>query len=265
MRRAADLKIDVLCQKPLAPTLGEARDLVSEVANRIRLMVHENWRFRPYYRKIAQWLNEGYFGTLQTGRVSVFSSGLLPDRNGVLPALERQPFFRDQQRLLVMETLIHQIDVVRWLFGPLDLDAASLQRTTDAVVGKSAATILFRTRQNGAPLLVEGNLTCPGFPPGARDEVVLIGDRSSITMTGDELKLLGSKPDTIQYEHASAYQECFDATIAHFVHCLRSGDIFETDAHENMATLGLVEAIYQKPSSAYADHDQFARIKKAME
>ena len=41
-----------------------------------------------------------------------------------------------------MEKLIHEIDVVRWLFGPLDPDAASLQRTTCGE-GKSAATILF--------------------------------------------------------------------------------------------------------------------------
>jgi predicted dehydrogenase len=54
VRLAAERGIDVLCQKPLAPTFGEADALVRDVEGRIRLMVHENWRFRPYYRQIAQ-------------------------------------------------------------------------------------------------------------------------------------------------------------------------------------------------------------------
>ena len=44
---AAARGIDVMCQKPLTPTLAEAEALVRRVAGRCRLMVHENWRFRP--------------------------------------------------------------------------------------------------------------------------------------------------------------------------------------------------------------------------
>ena len=54
--RAAHRGVPVLCQKPLAPTLSQAESLVAEFADKTRLMVHENWRFRPYYRQVAQWL-----------------------------------------------------------------------------------------------------------------------------------------------------------------------------------------------------------------
>ena len=49
---AAARGIDVLCQKPLTPTLAEAEALVQRVGARVRLMVHENWRFRPWYREL---------------------------------------------------------------------------------------------------------------------------------------------------------------------------------------------------------------------
>ena len=51
VKAGADRAIPVLCQKPLCPTLSEAEDLIREVGTRTRLMVHENWRFRPWYRE----------------------------------------------------------------------------------------------------------------------------------------------------------------------------------------------------------------------
>src|SRR6188768_2380453 len=50
VRLAAEKHLPVLCQKPLAPNLQEATALAAEVHDQTRLMVHENWRFRGYYR-----------------------------------------------------------------------------------------------------------------------------------------------------------------------------------------------------------------------
>jgi predicted dehydrogenase len=55
VRLAAERGLPVLCQKPLAPVLAEAEALVRAVDGRVRLMVHENWRFRPYYRQARRW------------------------------------------------------------------------------------------------------------------------------------------------------------------------------------------------------------------
>src|SRR2546426_8978509 len=43
---AAARGIDVLCQKPMTPTLAESEAVVRRVEGRTRFMVHENWRFR---------------------------------------------------------------------------------------------------------------------------------------------------------------------------------------------------------------------------
>ena len=57
-RLAADRGLAIICQKPLAPTIDEATSLIEDVGGRVRLMVHENWRFRPHYRRVAAWLWE---------------------------------------------------------------------------------------------------------------------------------------------------------------------------------------------------------------
>ena len=247
VRRAAASGIPVLCQKPLAPTLAEAEALVRDVGGNIRLMVHENWRFRTYYRQIRQWMADGTLGRLSSCSILVYNSGLLPTSDGCYPALERQPFFRTEPRLLVAETLIHHIDVARWLFGPLELVAGRLLRTSDAVVGETAATLLLENR-GGAPIIVAGNLTCPGYPPHHRDRVEIIGARGSIRMESDRLVVAGAEQRELVYDHPTAYQQSFDAAVAHFVACLRSGEPFETDGRDNLETLRLVEQAYESAS-----------------
>lgn len=89
VRQAADRGLPVLCQKPLAPAHAEAEALVRDVGDRIRLMLHENWRFRPYYRRMGAWIGSGAFGTFTSGSIAMTTSGLIPNATGRYPALER--------------------------------------------------------------------------------------------------------------------------------------------------------------------------------
>ena len=243
VRLAASRGIAVLCQKPLCPTLAEAEALAEEVAGRARLMVHENWRFRPYYRCLKAWLEEGRIGRAASLSIHHRSSGFLPLADGRRPALVRQPFMAGEERLMVAESLIHHLDVARWLLGPLEVLAVRRQRLVDACRGETAATIMLSTR-DGVPVVVEGNGAVPGLPPAARDGVTLIGSRATATFDGAVLRLLGDAPEEEHFEHEAAYQESFDACVAHFVACLRAGTPFETAPEDNLHTLRLVEAAY---------------------
>lgn len=242
VRAAAARGIDTLCQKPLAPTHAEAAALAADVAGKCRLMVHENWRFRPYYRQVRAWQDEGRIGAVTEFSLAWRSSGFLPDAGGRRPSLVRQPFMAHETRLLVAESLIHHIDTARFLAGELTLDSARLQRLADACKGETAASLSFATAA-GAPVIVTGNGACPGWPPSARDHLELIGTRGSVRFDGHTLTLLGGP--AIEYPHEAAYQACFDACIAHFVAALRSGAPFETAPDDNLRTLRLVEDIYE--------------------
>jgi D-apiose dehydrogenase len=240
---AASRGIDALCQKPLASSLAEAEALISRVGGRIRVMAHENWRFRPWYRELKAWLAAGDIGEVLSLQLTTASSGLLLDDNGRRPALVRQPFMAEERRLLIAEDLIHHLDLVRWLAGPLRVVSARAARTLAEVAGETLATILLETA-SGAPIVVSGALVAPGFPSRGQDKLELIGRHASATFAQAELRLLGPQPRTAHYDADASYQASFDGTIAHFAECLASGAAFETDAVDNLETLRLVEHAY---------------------
>jgi predicted dehydrogenase len=252
---AAARGLDVLCQKPLAPTLAEAETLVRRVGGRVRLMVHENWRFRPWYRELRKWLAAGEIGEVLGGFMAMFSSGLLPDESGRRPALVRQPFMAHEERLMIAETTIHHLDVLRWLAGPLRVVSARAARTLGDIKGETLAVILLETAA-GAPIVAAVTMVAPGFPPRGQDRLELIGRRASAVLEATDLRLLGSAPRRVAYDFDSGYQSSFDGVISHFIECLATGAPFETNPTDNLETVRLVEHAYWAAGRHPAAYDQ---------
>ena len=239
VRLCANHGVAALCQKPLAPTLDRARALVADVSGRIRLMVHENWRFRPYYRKVREWLAEGRLGRIQQCFLRAFSSGFVRDASGQMPALVREPSLKTSPLLAIGTLLIHHLDVVRALLGPLTVRDARARREVEEVIAETQATIVLESKA-GVPVLVAANMGAPGWPTWIEDEFDLIGTKASVRLRENVLELTGPEPERIVYGREDAYQAAFDGCIQHFVDGLRSGAAFETDGVDNLETLRLV-------------------------
>ena len=240
---AAARGIDVLCQKPMTPTLVESEALVRRVEGKSRLMVHENWRFRPWYRELKRWITAGELGDVILARMAMITSGLLPDASGRRPSLERQPFMQHEERLMIAEVLIHHLDVMRYLCGELRVVGARAARTVPDVIGETLASIFLETA-SGAPVEVTGTMAAPGYPPRSPDRLEVVGSRASATFADSELRLLAAVPRSESYDNDAGYQASFDGVIAHFVDCLETGAPFETNPADNLETLRLVEDAY---------------------
>ncbi len=118
-RLAADNGVHVILQKPMVETVAEAEALVVYVGERIRFMIHENYRFRPHYMTVRKWIDQGRIGDVRHIAMSCRGSGLCA-RDGQEPFLiERQPYLKGFKRNLVFETMIHHLDVCRAIAGPL--------------------------------------------------------------------------------------------------------------------------------------------------
>lgn len=243
VRAGAARGLPLLCQKPLGVDLTEAEALVDDIA--VPFMVHENWRFRPYYRELKAWLEAGLVGEITAIRLDFHSSGMISGADGQRPALVRQPFFRHEPRLLVMEVLIHHLDTLRFLFGELDLGSAVLARSNADIIGENSAILGLARRSDGVPLQVSGNLAVHGAPPAPADQLWIWGARGTIHLDGATLRLIGPQPREIAFDPASSYQAAYNGAIAHFVQCLAAGAPFETAATDNLETLRLVEAAYR--------------------
>ena len=242
VRLGAARGLAVLCQKPLAPDLAQAEALVADMAG-VRLMVHENWRFRRYYRDAAAWVQAGRVGAVQQCQVTLLTSGLLPDAQGVRPALQRQPFMQGLRRMLVNEVLIHHLDTLRVLLGELRVTACRLGRSCADMAGEDNALITLAA-ESGAGAVLLGNMAAAGFPPTQADEMALLGDAGTIRLHGSVLECTGHAPGRNDYDLAACYQDSYSAVIAHFAAALHSGGPFETSPADNLRTLRLVEDCY---------------------
>ena len=243
---AARRHLAILCQKPLAPTLADAEVLIEEVERMgARLMVHENWRFRPHYQRIGDWLRADRIGEVRTISVALLTSGLLPDSQGNLPALVRQPMLATLDRFLVMEIMIHLVDAVRFLVGPLTLAGARLGKSCPAVRGEDRASLLLTSRE-GASVSLVGDFMAHGYPPEQFDRVEILGTRGSITLDRDRLRLRGQRDEEVRLDLPSNYRASYIGAITHFVDRLTDGAPFETSPTDNLETLRIVEAAYQQ-------------------
>jgi D-apiose dehydrogenase len=243
VRMAAEKGLPVLCQKPLAGNLADAVQLATEVRDQIRLMVHENWRFRGHYRDAAGWLRDNRIGNVKQAQLTLLTSGFLPGADGLRPALERQPFMRNEKRLLVAEVLIHHLDTLRMLLGPLKVTAAGLSRSCADLAGEDGAVIQLKA-YGGANVTVFASFAASGFPAAQIDRLDVLGDQGSIRLDGPRLTCSGKHPEERRYDLAVEYQGSYNRTIAHFVQSLRDGTPFETAPEDNLETLKLVEDCY---------------------
>ncbi|MHB8772654.1 MAG: amidohydrolase family protein [Syntrophales bacterium] len=249
IRMAAAKGVHIFCQKPLADTLAESEKLVAEVEGVVRMMVNDNRRFRSDFRQIRAWIREGKVGEIRQVAMTMYRSGYLPGPDGQRPAIVKFPAMAKERRLLIAETLIHQLDVLRSLVGDMAVVACRARQTEDVLLGETMATILLET-EVGAPVVLVGSFVAPGFGVAVSDRLELIGSTASVILDKETLTLMGPEPQTLSYDAKKEYQHCFDASQQHFVGCLRSGAPFESTPQDNLRTLCLVEDAYDKAAEA---------------
>ncbi len=245
VRLAAAQGIHVLCQKPLTNTLAEGVALAAEIGERVRFMVNDNRRFRSDFRQISRWIADGELGEVRQVQMTMLRSGFLAGPDGRRPAVEKFPPMGTLKRLLIAETLIHQLDVLRFLVGDMAVIACRARRTEAEMPGETMATLFLETAR-GAPVVLAGSFVAPGFGTAVSDRLEVIGSRASVVLDNGTLSLLGEKPQTLDYDMDREYQHCFNAGFRHFVECLRTGAPFESPVTDNLKTLRLVEEAYTK-------------------
>lgn len=243
-RLAADHGVHIMLQKPMTETVAQAEALIAHVGERVRFMVHENYRFRPHYMTVRRWLAEGRIGRPRHAAIICRGSGLCP-RPGAEPfLLERQPYLRTFRRNLVFETMIHHLDVLRCLLGPLRVVAARLGQLAEGLPGEDTAAILLEG-SNGLIVTADGCICAPGYAPLHGDRLEIVGTRATVVMDYDRVFLVGAEAQAERVDLLGRYQECFDVAVAAFVRGLRDDTPFETDRLDNLETLRLMESVYR--------------------
>jgi predicted dehydrogenase len=173
----------IICQKPFCTSLDEACRAVdlAEAAG-VPLVVHENFRFQPWYRFLRREIDAGRLGDLYQ-----ITFRLRPgDGQGDRAYLDRQPYFQRMERFLVHETAVHWIDTFRFLMGEPESVVADLRRLNPVISGEDAGLILF-CYPHGRRAVFDGNRLADhacANPRLTMGECVAEGSAGTITLDG---------------------------------------------------------------------------------
>jgi predicted dehydrogenase len=241
---------NVICQKPFGRDLEEARALTREAeAAGARLIVHENFRFQPWYRAIRSALDARLLGDL----VQV-SFRLRPgDGQGPDAYLDRQPSFRTMARFLVRETAVHYADTFRYLLGPPSAVYADLRRINPAIRGEDAGYILF-DHPGGVRALFDGARALDHAADDLRrtmGEGLFEGTEGTLRLLGDgsvRHRRFGAREETVfspPVEAAAFGGDCVHALQSHVVAGILDGEPIENLAADYLPIVAIERAIYR--------------------
>ncbi len=249
IQQALAHRIPVICQKPFGTDYAQAFKLTQAAEGAgVPLVIHENFRFMPWYRHAKAMVESGALGSLHS-----ISFRLRPgDGQGPSAYLDRQPYFQSMPRLLVVETAVHLIDTFRYLVGEVTAVYARLRRQNPVITGEDGGIIVFEF-ENGAAGVFDGNRMNDhpaANPRRTMGEMWLEGALGVLRLDGDGR--LWFKP------HHASEQACGNETgddlafgggacqalQAHVLDCLLHQRSPENTARAYLRNLLIQEAVY---------------------
>lgn len=239
----------IICQKPFCETLSQAEELEALAEKSTsKLVVHENFRFQPWYREIERLLNEG-----RLGRVVQAQFRLRPGDGATEDAyLDRQPYFRQMEKFLIRETGVHWVDVFRFLFGEPTALSADLFRTNPVISGEDSGSFTFQMN-DGARIHFDGNRTLDHPAENRRltmGEFLVEGSKASLRLSGDgviELREFGANSWVVhpyEFHNIDFGGDCVFQLQQHVRDHLLDGAALENEAKQYLKNLVVQEEIY---------------------
>jgi predicted dehydrogenase len=130
---ARNVGLHVICQKPLCPTVEEARNLVAAMQQSPRMFaVHENHRYRPWFQRLRRQFLDGTFGQLSLLRIE-----------HLIPTEPREAYKNEAQTGVWLEYGSHLVDMMRSLLGDPSRVYGRMHHLNPAVAGESIAHVVY--------------------------------------------------------------------------------------------------------------------------
>lgn len=255
---AADKGLNVLCQKPLASSMAEGREIAVTCDRAgVRFMVLEMWRHLPAIKDLRQHLDSGLIGPVHSLRIL----GHRRPMNRYHPVNPDQPYFAEMPKLLVYEMMIHYIDGVRYLMGDVESVYARMTRVNPLIAGEDHALVVLG-HIGGPTTSIDASWASPAErqPRLGAGDMLLEGRDGSLHLDAydAELRHVTNDGTTEVLERYDAearrrsYQEAFTSCIADFARAVRHHQAFLSSGADNLRTLAATLAAYESVSRGTA-------------
>ena len=182
--------LDVICQKPLAPSYESAKRMINATKEAgVGFYVHENYRWQPQFRRVKEILESGVIGNpfrCETAFLTAF------------PLFETQPFLAELEEFALTDQGSHQFDVLRYLFGEAETIYCEKQTVNQTIKGEDVTTSVLKMK-NGVVCVQKISFSSPLekeiFP---QTTLLIEGDKGSIRLDGEFEISITSQNGTIR-------------------------------------------------------------------
>lgn len=238
---AANAGLHVLCEKPLCLTLDEAAEIAA-VAERtgVTIMCAHNQLFFPAVAEAKRMLDAGILGRVYEVRTTdSFFNDFTPDTMGWRAHASTAGGGE------LIDTGYHPLYLLQHFAGaaPVAVTAMLSQHRLDFMEGEDSAQVLVRY-ENG----VVGHVTTSWAyePAPGTEKFSVVGELGALTSDGSILtyQLRGAEPVTVTFEPVHDIA----AEVAHFAHCLLTGERPIQTYVEGIDVLGVILAAYESAS-----------------
>jgi D-apiose dehydrogenase len=244
---AASHGLAVICQKPFAPTLDDAKAIVAACDKAgVALMVHENFRWQSPIQKVKAILNSDEIGDVFWGRVSFRSA---------YDVFSGQPYLAEGERFIVEDLGIHALDIARFLLGDALNVSARIKRVNQKIKGEDVATMLL-DHGNGVSSVVDCSYATQNEQELFPQTLLEIDGSKGTLRLGANYQLTVTASGRTRHEDISPrllpwaskpwhnIQESVALIEEHWVECLHNNTEPQTSGRDNLKTFALVEAVY---------------------
>ena len=244
---AAQYRQHVICQKPLAPTIEDAKAMVNTCKSAgVTLMVHENFRWQGIIQRAKQLIDSGKIGNPFLAQIS-FRTGY--------NVFSNQPYLAADERLVLYDMGTHLFDLVRFYMGEVSSLYAQIHQINPDIQGEDTATILLR-HMDGTSIAAMNYVSEVEHDEFIQIPIRIEGSHGSLEIRRDyQLNVVSNKqmssyhvPPT-HYSWGSslggAVMESVVNIQKHWVECLNTGAEPHTSGADNLKTLELVFGSYE--------------------
>jgi predicted dehydrogenase len=231
----------IVCEKPLARTTRQAREILSACRKAgVQLLVAHVVRFFPEYALAHSAVMEG-----QVGRPAVIRL----HRGSYRPKKPVGNWFLDEVKSggILMDLMIHDYDYARWVAGEVESVSARrvTQRHPDAPVDYG---LVILSHRSGALSHIAGAWAYP--PPTFRTHLEIAGDRGLIEFDSDGtapiqnliLKSAGSEAPDVALPSSPVSEDPYTTQIKEFYSALADGKATRVSATDGLVAVQIAEA-----------------------
>ena len=247
----------MICQKPLAPSLADARAMLAACRQAgVPLLVHENWRWQTPIRELKKWRGS-------TGGGSGGSSA----RGSLIPTVSRcsitSRFLRELPQFILTDIGTHILDSTRMLLGEARALFCRTRRVHADIRGEDVATVML-DMVSGATVTCEmsyaSRVEHDRFP---ETYIFIEGDQGSLELGPDYWIRATTKDGTLARRYPPPRYAWADprydlsqssgvACNADLLAALQGRRAAETTGEDNLRTLELVFACYASADTGQA-------------